>query len=241
MVGRRVAAGLAGVGRVAAARKARHHSTAAKEHHHHHHQELITSANGPAAEYERRVANGDLIADDHQRKIVMGLERCFKEVTTHPGPPPPPGLLRRLLGGTGGRTPTPTGLYLWGTVGTGKTMLMDLLYDCVDIEKKTRVHFNAFMLDVHTRIHKEKSRVHRVHAADQARYFEPDGTYTIRQRPHDPIAPVAKQVLAEAWFICFDEFQVRRERERERENLFFQFKNSKFFIVLNIRIKYRLI
>lgn len=169
-----------------------------------------TVASGPVAEYERRVAAGGLVNDEHQREILIGLERCYRDVTAYPGPPPPPGLLGRLLGGLGGRTAAaaPTGLYLWGTVGTGKTMLMDLLYDCVHVNGKRRVHFNAFMLDVHARIHKEKSRVHRIHAADQARYFEPDGTYGLRQRPHDPIPPVARQVLEDAWFICFDEFQV---------------------------------
>lgn len=193
----------------------RHHSTATSE-------KAATAAEGigPLAEYDSRVAAGELTDDVHQRRILGGLERCFREVEAYPGPPSPRGLLRRLLGGQGSGPDAPLGLYLWGTVGTGKTMLMDLFFDCVRVERKRRVHFNAFMLDVHERIHQEKRNVSRVYASDQARYFEPDGTYTVRLRPHDPIRPVAKQVLDNAWLICFDEFQVRKIPRRERERGF---------------------
>lgn len=180
----------------------RERSTAARE------KPAAVAAEGPLAEYDNRVAAGELADDAHQRRILGGLERCFQEVAGYPGPPPPPGLLRRLLGGEGSRQSAPLGVYLWGAVGTGKTMLMDLFFECVRVERKRRVHFNAFMLDVHERIHREKGRVHRIHAPDQARYFEPDGTYTVRLRPQDPIPPVARQVLDESWLICFDEFQV---------------------------------
>lgn len=64
------------------------------------------------------------------------------------------------------------------------------------------------MLDIHQRIHEEKKNIKKIHAPDQARYFEPDGTYTIRQRPYDPIPPVAQSIVDESWIICFDEFQV---------------------------------
>ncbi|MCL4127388.1 UNVERIFIED_CONTAM: hypothetical protein GTU68_017835 [Idotea baltica] len=87
-------------------------------------------------------------------------------------------------------------------------MLMDLFYECVPVDRKRRAHFNSFMLDVHQRIHQEKKNIKKIHAPDQARYFEPDGTYTIRQRPYDPIPPVAKSIADESWLICFDEFQV---------------------------------
>ncbi|XP_069163146.1 putative ATPase N2B isoform X2 [Procambarus clarkii] len=70
------------------------------------------------------------------------------------------------------------------------------------------VHFNYFMLEVHKRIHAEKKNIKKIHAPDQARYFEPDGTYTINHRPYDPIPPVARGIADESWLICFDEFQV---------------------------------
>lgn len=86
----------------------------------------------------------------------------------------------------------PRSLYLYGDVGTGKTMLMDLFFHTLppSIKRKRRVHFHAFMIDVHK----------RVHAAKAAMGF----------KGGDPILPVARDLAAEAFVLCFDEFQVRQ-------------------------------
>jgi len=84
-----------------------------------------------------------------------------------------------------GRRAAPKGLYLWGDVGRGKTMLMDLFFAEVQEPKKLRLHFNAFMADIHARIH-----VLRQQEAD------------------DPIAPVARAIARDTRLLCFDEFQV---------------------------------
>ncbi|OWA52238.1 Lactation elevated protein 1 [Hypsibius exemplaris] len=89
----------------------------------------------------------------------------------------------------------PKGLYVYGTVGTGKTMLMDLFYDCVDVKRKRRVHFNSFMLDVHHRIHLFKQSFPA--SADSRKDFS-----------YDPIAAVAKELTESDRLLCFDEFQV---------------------------------
>ncbi|KAJ8027154.1 AFG1-like ATPase [Holothuria leucospilota] len=91
--------------------------------------------------------------------------------------------------------PGPKGVYIYGSVGTGKTMLLDLFYQHVDEEKKLRTHFNSFMLDVHARIHQVKKSIPRSISSDKS-------------RPFDPIAPVAQQISQESWLLCFDEFQV---------------------------------
>ena len=85
----------------------------------------------------------------------------------------------------------PQGLYLYGGVGRGKSMLMDLFFARAPVAKKRRVHFHAFMLEVHGRI----NAFRRTPAAER----EGD----------DPIPPVARDLAQEAWLLCFDEFEVR--------------------------------
>lgn len=81
----------------------------------------------------------------------------------------------------------PESLYIYGNVGTGKTMVMDLFFDTLAITRKRRVHFHAFMLDVHQRIHRVKTQ------------------YPVLA---DPLAPIAEDLVKEAYVLCFDEFQV---------------------------------
>jgi cell division protein ZapE len=85
----------------------------------------------------------------------------------------------------------PKGLYVWGSVGRGKTMLMDLFYEALPVRRKRRVHFHAFMADVHERIHAYRQKL---------KSGEVSGD--------DPIAPVAESLAEEAWVLCFDEFTV---------------------------------
>ena len=77
----------------------------------------------------------------------------------------------------------PRGVYLWGGVGRGKSMLMDAFHATVPIRRKTRVHFHAFMRDVH------------------------DTLATLKQE-QDPLATVAARIAAKYRLICFDEFHV---------------------------------
>ena len=92
-----------------------------------------------------------------------------------------------LLGNLFGKAAAPPkGIYLWGGVGRGKSMLMDLFFKHADIAPKRRVHFHEFMLETHGAIHQ-----HRQHAGD------------------DPIPAVAARVAASARLLCFDEIQVR--------------------------------
>jgi cell division protein ZapE len=83
------------------------------------------------------------------------------------------------------------GLYVYGSVGRGKTMLMDLFFDRAPIKAKRRVHFHKFMADAQDRIHKARQAILA-------------GT----QSGSDPISPVAEALAAEARLLCFDEFAV---------------------------------
>jgi len=83
------------------------------------------------------------------------------------------------------------GLYVWGSVGRGKTMLMDLFYESLGVRRKRRAHFHAFMADVHERIHAYRQNL-------KAGKVKGD----------DPIKPVARALASEAYVLCFDEFTV---------------------------------
>ena len=83
------------------------------------------------------------------------------------------------------------GLYIYGSVGRGKTMLMDMFFDLVPAERKRRVHFNAFMADVHDRIARHRQALKKGETKES-----------------DPVPPVARALAAEAWVLCFDEFSV---------------------------------
>ncbi|WP_439573276.1 cell division protein ZapE [Phreatobacter sp.] len=83
------------------------------------------------------------------------------------------------------------GLYIWGEVGRGKTMLMDLFMEASPVRRKRRAHFHEFMADVHERIHAWRQKL-------KAGEVKGD----------DPIAPVAEAIADEAWLLGFDEFSV---------------------------------
>lgn len=89
------------------------------------------------------------------------------------------------------------GIYIHGDVGRGKSMIMDLFYDTAPVRARRRVHFHAFMLEVHAKIH----RWRQMSPADRRQEFGPDVG-------DDPIPPLAANIAADARLLCFDEFQV---------------------------------
>ena len=157
-------------------------------------------AEGPLAEYRSLLAEGSLRADPAQAKAVSRLQSLHLAVDSHQPGAESTGWLGRI--GLGSRaTPllqwTPVagdpsivrqGLYLFGDVGTGKSMLMDLFFATSSVPAKRRVHFHAFMRDVHAAIHR----------------WQQEKT----AKESDPIPPLAKAIARESWLLCFDELQV---------------------------------
>jgi cell division protein ZapE len=87
--------------------------------------------------------------------------------------------------------PPPKGIYLWGSVGRGKTMLMDLFFNSLQVPAKRRTHFHAYMAEVHERVHTWRQ---------QLKAGEVQGD--------EPIGPVAADLARETRILCFDEFAV---------------------------------
>ena len=116
--------------------------------------------------YQQLVADGELRPDPEQAAGAARLDTLARALET----PPKRGLIARL---TGKQPPAPRGVYLWGGVGRGKSMLMDLFFGEVAVAEKRRVHFHEFMLEVHDRlaIERRKEAGHPVQAvaADMAR------------------------------------------------------------------------
>ena len=150
-------------------------------------------AEGPLPAYRARVAAGLLKPDVAQALAAETLQELWRRLRgydPHPEAPEEAGFLARFFR----RKPvpeapddTPQGLYLVGEVGRGKSMLMDLFFDCADVIRKRRIHFHQFMQDCHQSIHAWKKR---------------------NPGESDPIPPLAASIVADAALLCFDEFQV---------------------------------
>jgi cell division protein ZapE len=138
--------------------------------------------------YESLVASGAIERDAAQLLIVDHLDQ-LAETLNQRGIATKGSALGWLFHKS--RPEPPKGYYIWGYVGRGKTMLMDLFYDAVQSASKRRVHFHSFMADVHKRIHEFRQSVK-------------DGAV----KDTDPIPPVATALARESHLICFDEFTV---------------------------------
>jgi cell division protein ZapE len=138
-----------------------------------------------------KVAAGALHDDPVQARAARALDGMLDRLD---GYDPDPGFL-----GLFGRARTPKGLYMWGGVGRGKSMLMDVFFRFAPVEAKQRVHFHAFMIDVHARINAWR-KLDRAGRRASPHHKRGDGD--------DPIPPVARSIAADATLLCFDEFQV---------------------------------
>jgi cell division protein ZapE len=126
--------------------------------------------------YERRIGEGRLLRDDAQEAALAVLEEADARLAERPERRR---FLRRRKAPEG-----PMGAYLWGGVGRGKSMLMDLFHEAAPVPSR-RVHFHAFMQEVH------------------------DGMREARMRgERDAVTPVADAVARDVRVLCFDEMQI---------------------------------
>ena len=136
-----------------------------------------------AARYEALVEAGELKPDEDQQRAVRVLDRIAGQLE----PKPRGGFLARFFRAEEARV---RGAYLWGGVGRGKSMLMDLAFSSIRVESKRRVHFHEFMLEVHERLRAERVK-----------------------EEGDPIPPVAKAIAADARLLAFDEMVINNSAD----------------------------
>ncbi|KAI9370642.1 AFG1-like ATPase-domain-containing protein [Aspergillus egyptiacus] len=161
---------------------------------------------GPLAEYDARVQQGRLRDDPYQRQIIEQLQDLYERLKSyHPSPVVRPSIesldpapKKSFFSSLFGKAPAkpemripenlPKGLYMYGDVGCGKTMLMDLFFETLpsNISSKSRIHFHNFMQDVHKRMHVVKMK------------FGND---------FDALPLVAADIAEKSSVLCFDEFQ----------------------------------
>ena len=151
---------------------------------------------GPIHEYRHLLREGVIKADPTQELAVEKFQVLHHALANYGRQIGVPGWRDRLGLGRRQREPAPQGLYIFGGVGRGKSMLMDLFFTTAPTERKRRVHFHAFMLEVHDRLHK---------------WRQDPGGFPIRRsgrRMNDPMPLLAEAIAEETWLLCFDEFHV---------------------------------
>jgi cell division protein ZapE len=139
--------------------------------------------------YNALVNAGEIERDPAQLAVAARLSRLEERLARHR-------LARKssqlgwLFGGNERKDPI-KGLYIYGEVGRGKTMLMDLFYDMSAVKRRRRAHFHEFMADTHERLNDVRHKMKSGAIAQD-----------------DPIKLIASALAAEAWLLCFDEFHV---------------------------------
>ena len=144
---------------------------------------------GPLYAYRDKVRDGALEPDPMQELAAEKLQALCHALK---GYEPGGGLFgwKQRLGLAGRGGDPPQGLYLFGPVGRGKSMLMDMFFDSADIPHKRRVHFHQFMIEAHEALHRWRQ------------------SHDDNAERDDPIHTVADEIAESAWLLCFDELQV---------------------------------
>jgi cell division protein ZapE len=145
-------------------------------------------AKGPLFIYRARKASGELRADPLQELAAEKLQSLHHALQGYEPNSGMKGWKERLGLARRNETP-PQGLYIYGPVGRGKSMLMDLFFDSAPMKRKRRIHFHEFMIEVHDAAHRWRQDKNK-------------------KNDRDPLPRIAEGIAATASLLCFDEFHV---------------------------------
>ncbi len=126
----------------------------------------------PLEYYQKKIASGEVLPDAQQLAVMQQLEKIYQVLIIKPN------FFSKLLS-----KPESLGVYLWGNVGIGKTFLLDTFYYALPFNEKLRIHFHAFMRQLHADLRELKS-------------------------VKNPLEHIARQWAKRTRIICFDEFIV---------------------------------
>ena len=149
-------------------------------------RKIKTSPLGPLANYYKDLKSGRLVADNSQESLARELEKLYLAIQTYQSVQRKKNW-RKWFGLSNNREQPCRGLYIYGGVGRGKSMLMDIFFDTVHLRDKRRVHFHAFLQEIHTHFNDFRKK-------------NPKGG--------DPIPHVTRLIAEKATLLCFDELQV---------------------------------
>lgn len=148
-------------------------------------------ATNPVDAYQSLIRNGDIKSDPRQAYAMEQLQALDQALESYGDQMGKSGWSKRLSFGGGKKAP-PKGIYMWGSVGRGKSMLMEIFYNHTRAEERKHIHFHAFMQEVHRRVHSYRK------AQDAGKIVA----------EKDPLTALAKVIVGQAWLLCFDEFHV---------------------------------
>src|SRR5216684_1689305 len=136
---------------------------------------------GPLEWYWHFSQRNDFQTDSEQLRVLEQLQRLFEELEEYRQYRA--GKINRLVTNLGAGKKPPRGMYIWGGVGRGKSLMMDAFYKVSRHRRKRRVHFHEFMREIHARMRELSGR-------------------------EDPLDLIAAQIARELRLLCFDEFHV---------------------------------
>lgn len=138
--------------------------------------------------YQQEVEQDNIRFDPAQQEAINALAELSNRLESY-RPSAGASLFEKILAGKKYKQ-SPKGYYIYGDVGRGKSMVMDMFYATVPIANKRRVHFYNFMAEIHQELHNWRKK------------------YKHDQSKKDPLPDIARHIAQQSWLLCFDEFQV---------------------------------